>query len=298
MPESELTQWPPDSTKSFVHHTPCFGTAKDMKKFTQYSGYVMPNDNMDNFVIGSQLAQVVGVRHTLERSRTRWPECTGALYYKMNDNYPAASWACVDWYGAPKPIHYFAQDAFSPIASVILFDNTDMYGKEVSLPVFLLDDNLSLKNSNWKVNIRAFDQNLNKIINTEFEGNANQKTVNKLGEISLTPEQMQTSPIFFVAEVLVDNNLAFRTFYFMNFEKQKGSIFNLPKTTLSFVVEGNKAIVKNTGEFPAVGVNINSQGNADKFTASDNFFWLEAGETTEVNVNIIKDLTIDAWNFK
>ena len=41
-----------------------------------------------------------------------------------------------------------------------------------------------------------------------------------------------------------------------------------------------------------------SQGIADKFTASDNFFWLEAGETTEVNVNIIKDLTIDAWNFK
>jgi beta-mannosidase len=298
MPESELTEWPPDSGKSFVHHTPCFGMARDMQKFTQYSGYVMPNDNMDNFVIGSQLAQVVGVRHTLERSRTRWPETTGALYYKMNDNYPAASWACVDWYGVPKPIHYFAQDAFSPIAAVILFDNTDMYGKKISLPVFLLDDNLSLKDSNWKVNIRAFDQNLNKIINTEFEGDVNQKTVNKLGELSLTPEQMQTAPIFFVAEVLVDNKLAFRTFYFMNFEKEKGSIFNLPKTTLSLVVEGNKAIVKNTGVLPAVGVNINSPGNADKFTASDNFFWLEAGEAAEVNVNIIENLTIDAWNFK
>ena len=129
----------------------------------------------------------------------------------------------------------------------------------------------------------------------------------------------------------------------MNFEKQKGGIFNIPNTTLSLVVEGNhgyetpgqaldpssaaeqrgiipsgfagivrltifpalrlkklsltnKAIVKNTGAFPAVSVNINSQGSADKFTASDNFFWLEAGETTEVNVNLIKSLTIDAWN--
>lgn len=173
-----------------------------------------------------------------------------------------------------------------------------MYGKKVSLPVFLLDDNPGLKNSNWKVNIRAFDQHLNKIISAEFEGNVNQNTVNQLGEISLTAEQMQTAPIFFVSEVLVDNKLAFRTFYFMNFEKEKGSIFNLPKTTLSLVVEGNKAIVKNTGMLPAVGVNINSQGNADKFTASDNYFWLEADETTEVNVNMIENLTIDAWNFK
>lgn len=298
MPENELTQWPPDSSKSFVHHTPCFGTARDMEKFTQYSGYLMPNDNMGNFVIGSQLAQVVGVRHTLERSRTRWPECTGALYYKMNDNYPAASWACVDWYGAPKPIHYFAQDAFAPLASVILFENTDMYEKEVTLPVFLLDDNLELKRKSWELNIRAFDQNLVKIFNQEFNGIRNQNTVHKPGEIKLSAEQMKTSPIFFVSEVLIENKLAFRTFYFMNFEKHKGNIFNLPKTTLSLVVEGNNAIVKNTGAFPAVGVNMNSQGNADKFTASDNFFWLEAGETTEVHVNIIQNLTIDAWNFK
>lgn len=298
MPESELTQWPPDSAKSFVHHTPCFGTANDMKKFTQYSGYVMPNDNMDNFTIGTQLAQVVGVRHTLERSRTRWPDCTGALYYKMNDNYPAASWACVDWYGAPKPIHYFTQDAFSPVASVVLFEHTDMYGQEVLLPVFLLDENLDLKNSDWKVKIRAFDQKLSKISGMEFSGKGNQKTVDKLGELSLSSEQTQTNPLLIVSEVFADNKVLFKTFYYMNFEKPQGSIFNLPRTSLSLVIEENKAIVKNTGNFPAVGVNIQCPGSADKFTASDNYFWLDAGESAEVGVNITKGLTSDAWNLE
>jgi beta-mannosidase len=298
LPESEKTQWPPDTTLSLVHHTPIFGTSREMQRLTQYSGYIMPNDNLDHFITGSQLAQVVAVRHTLERARTRWPECSGALYYKMNDNYPAVSWSCVDWYGAPKPLHYFAQDAFSPVASVVLFEHTDMYGKEVSLPVFLLDDNLDLKNSAWKVCIRVFDQKLNKISSIEFSGKGTQKTVDKLGELTLSSEQTQTSPLLIVSDVFADNKLVFRTFYYMNFEKQKGSLFNLPRTSLTLTIKGNKATVKNTGKFPAVGVNLQCPGSADKFTVSDNYFWLDAGESTEVEVNITKGLASDAWNLE
>ena len=84
----------------------------------------------------------------------------------------------------------------------------------------------------------------------------------------------------------------------MNFEKQKGSLFNLPRTSISNVIKKNKIIVKNTGKFPAVGVNLQSPGNADKFTASDNYFWLDPGESTEVEVNITKTLVSDAWNLE
>lgn len=47
-----------------------------MEKLTQYSGYFMPKDSLASFILGSQLAQVVGVRHTLERARTLWPHTT------------------------------------------------------------------------------------------------------------------------------------------------------------------------------------------------------------------------------
>ncbi|MCK9412520.1 MAG: hypothetical protein M0Q53_09485 [Prolixibacteraceae bacterium] len=298
LPEAEKMKWPPDTTKSLVHHTPIFGTAMEMERLNQYSGYLMPNDNLDQLITGSQLAQVVAVRHTLERARTRWPDCSGALYYKMNDNYPAVSWSCVDWYGAAKPLHYFIQDTFSPIASVILFEHTDMYGQNVSLPVFLLDDNLDLKESAWKVNIRTFDQKLNKISVKEFSGKGNPKNVDKLGELTLSSEQTKTSPLLIVSEVHADGKLLFRTFYYMNFEKQKGSLFNLPRTSLSLATNGSKATIKNTGKFPAVGVNLQVPGKADKFIASDNYFWLDPGESTKVEINLTKGLVSDAWNLE
>lgn len=89
---------------------------REIEKLTQYSGYFMPKDSLASFILGSQLAQVVGVRHTLERARTLWPHTTGALYYKMNDNYPGVSWSCVDYYGIIKPVHYLCK-VFCPVSS-------------------------------------------------------------------------------------------------------------------------------------------------------------------------------------
>ena len=298
LPDSEKVQWPPYAHLSLAHHTPIFGNAKDMEKLTQYSGYIMPQDNLQHFITGTQLAQVVAVRHTLERSRTRWPECAGALYYKMNDNYPAASWSCVDWYGAPKPLHYFAQDAFSPVASVILFEHTDMYGRDVNLPVFLLDENLDLKNSDWKVNIRIFNSKLAQTASMEFKGKNNVVPVNKLGVITLSSKQTETSPLLFVSEVYAGGKRLFRTFYYMNFEELKGSLFNLPRTTLRLQVNGNKAVIRNTGLVPAVGVIVECPGKADSFTASDNYIWLDAGEQEEIEVNLPDGLKANAWNLE
>jgi len=296
LPENEKTIWPPDSTSSFAHHTPTFNAKGDMSRSTQYAGYVMPLENMDDMIIGSQLAQVVAVRHTLERARTRWPECSGALYYKMNDNFPAESWSCVDWYGAPKPLHYFAMDAFAPVAAVILFEHTDMSGQDVSLPVYLLDDNQALAGKNWAVNIRAYNKSLELVKKEEYKGYDSKVYNKKLDNFSLSAEQTKTNPLLFVSEVYSEDTLLFRTFYYMNFEKDKGCIFKLPKTSLTMQVTDGKAVIKNTGRYPAVGVNVQAPGNSDKFTATDNYFWLDTNESKTVDVNITKNLTIDSWN--
>lgn len=99
-----------------------------------------------------------------------------------------------------------------------------------------------------------------------------------------------------MSEVLAGRKLAFRTFYCMNFEQQPGSLFNLPRTTLSLEIRGNKAVVRNTGKVPAAGVNLQVPGRADEFVASDNFFWLDAGESAEVDVNITRKLSANAWS--
>ncbi len=57
-------------------------------------------------------------------------------------------------------------------------------------------------------------------------------------------------------------------------------------------------MVKNIGNLPALGVNIQCPGKADKFTASDNYIWLDPGESAELEVNITKGLVTDAWNLE
>ena len=294
--DAEKNNWPPLKGSDFVHHNPIFGKVGEMEKLEQYSGYFMPNYNMDNFIIGLQLAQVVAVRHTLERARTRWPESSGALYYKMNDNYPATSWSCVDWYGAIKPVHYFVQNSFASLASVVLFEQTNLTSQNVNLPVFLLDDNLDLTGKTWEVNVSCYNHMLEQIESKSFYGEGIQKEVNQLGYFSLNSDKTTTNALLFVTEIKSEKKLLYRTFYFMNFEVRKGSLFNLPRTTLKTTRSGNNILIENTGNYPAVGVNIKCNDNEDKLTVSENFFWLNSGESKEVKVNLQQEIITDCWN--
>ena len=69
-----------------------------------------------------------------------------------------------------------------------------------------------------------------------------------------------------VSKVQVNGKLLIRTFCYVYFEKLKESLFNLPRTSLTLVIKENKAIIKNTVKFPAVGVNLQCPSISDKFT--------------------------------
>ena len=257
----------------------------------------MPKDcTLEQYTIGSQLSQVVGVRHTLERARCRWPHSTGALYYKLTDNYPAASWACIDWYGAPKIGHYFFQDAFAPLCAPVLFSSVNCVGLPVSLPVCLLDDANALADSGWQVAVRAYSGDLRLIKREDYNGQGGVKSPRKLGDFTLAFEETGSVPLFVVSEVWQDGALVQRAFYFVNYEPVKGSLFQLPKTALDFEQQGQSVIVSNKGDLPAVAVEVARPGHLDSFTVSDNYFWLDAGETAMVEVSDAEGLAVSAWN--
>ena len=296
LPEEEKGVWPPEKGGSFLHHMPIFGQVGEYDKLRQYGGYVTPGHTLDDFVDGSQLAQVIGVRTTLERARTMWPETTGALYYKMNDNYPAVSWSCVDFYGAIKPLHYFAQDAFSPLAAVVLFDRTNLSSQEVSLPLWLLDDTGLLRNRKAEVRFTVYNDRFREVVSRCFEIADGGEPVRSLGTLDLNREQSKSSVLLFVAEILSQGESLFRTFYFTNTEVRRGGLFNLPRTTLALERDGDRVTVTNTGNNPAVGVHISSEGNAHRLTVSDNYFWLMPGESRTVTVNIPEAISVSCWN--
>jgi len=300
LPDTERDLWPAPADGSFIHHLPVFNEvvkqANDIMRMEQYSGYFSAGATLADFIRGTQLAQAVGLRHTLERARTRWPDCSGALYYKMNDNYPAGSWSSVDWYGAPKLSHSFCQQAFAPLHAAVVFDSVNNQGKALALPVFLLDDASALADAQWEVSVRAYDGSLRLIKRESFTGHGVVAAPRRLGDFSLTAQQTATTPLFIVSEVKKGGVLADRTFYFVNYETVKDSLFKLPRTTLALRTEPGAAIVTNTGALPAVAAAVQRPGHLDTFTAAENCLWLEPGETKRIPVNATEGLTVEAWN--
>lgn len=294
--QSEI--WPPKENGYLFHHTPIFGTHGEIKKLKQYSGYFMPYNSLEDVVIGSQLSQVVGVRHTMERARTRWPYTTGALYYKLNDNYPGLSWATVDFFGAIKPAHYFLQKSLAPVAAIMLFDRTNLASQEVRLPVFLLDDFGKLENKSYSVRVRVYDD-LMKIKHQEvFSGMGSGRMNEKIGEVSLSREQTRSKMMFFVLDIFLDNKNVYRNYYFKNYETRQGVIMEMPKTKLVFVRTGNSIEISNTGDFPAIGVHVLCPGYDDQLICSENYIWLDPGESRKIKINLPQQVKVLGWNIK
>lgn len=296
LPERERDLWPPPAAGSFAHHTPVFDRYGEMDRFRQYAAGFTSGATMRRFIDATQLAQAVGVRHTLERARTRWPDCSGALMYKLNDVHPAGSWSTVDWYGATKLSHWFVRDAFAPLHACVLFESVNTVGMPLSLPVFLLDDADALAGVDWRVRVIAYDGRLQPIRSECFVGGGAIDRVRRVGTFALPAGRTDTSPLFVVTEVYRDGVRAGRTFYFVNYEAKPDCLFELPRTTLALHVDGDYATVTNTGDVPAACAVVARPGHLDTFEASDGGFWLEPGESRRVRVNASEGLAVEAWN--
>lgn len=297
LPESEWNTWPPAADSAFIHHLPVFNTKGCMAIMSTYVPDWVPNNSLENFVFGMQMAQATAIRHTLELGRTRWGETTGVVYYKLNDNNPAAAWSTVDWYGVPKTAYHILRQSFRPLHACVLFSRLSMVCEPVSMPVFLLDDAGMLTGANaWRVVVRAFGSQLQEVARQEYAGSGAVEQVNTLGDFKLSAEQTNNSPLFVVCELHVDGALTDRTFYWLNYTAVQGCLLDLPRTTLKAEARDGVFVIINTGDKPAAAVHFDCPEISDTFTAEDSYFWLDAGETRMIKVNQTEGARVTAWN--
>ncbi len=111
---------PPDQFNVFSpvmdHHQKCNkGNAPIIGMFGKY--FRMP-ESFSDFLYLSQVQQALAIKTGVEFWRTLKPRCMGTLYWQLNDNWPVASWAGIEYGGKWKQLNYHAKRFFAPVIGV------------------------------------------------------------------------------------------------------------------------------------------------------------------------------------
>ena len=88
-----------------------------------------PKD-FETLLYTTQILQGIAIKAGAEHWRRNRGRCMGAIYWQLNDNWPVASWASIDYYGRWKALHYMAKDFFAPVTGSLL--KTGEVNKEFS----------------------------------------------------------------------------------------------------------------------------------------------------------------------
>ena len=76
--------------------------------------YLYPKD-LEMLIYASQLLQSDAIKYGVEHFRRYRGECMGAVVWQLNDIWPVASWASIDYYGRRKALHYAERRMFAPL---------------------------------------------------------------------------------------------------------------------------------------------------------------------------------------
>lgn len=93
------------------------GNSKIVEMFTRY--FRLPA-TFEDFIYLSQVQQAVAMKTGVEFWRTLKPVCMGTIYWQLNDNWPVASWASLDYFGCWKQLHYHAKRFYAPILATAI----------------------------------------------------------------------------------------------------------------------------------------------------------------------------------
>jgi beta-mannosidase len=90
--------------------------------------YRQPKD-FESFVYLSQVQQAEIIKIGAEHFRRDRPRTMGGLYWQLNDCWPVASWASIDYYGRWKALHYYARRFYDDvlISPFLHEDKIDLY---------------------------------------------------------------------------------------------------------------------------------------------------------------------------
>ncbi len=91
------------------------GTANGKILYYLSENFLYPKSFSDLIYV-SQILQGIAIKFGVEHWRRNRGRCMGSIYWQLNDSWPVASWASIDYYERWKALHYMAKNFYAPVA--------------------------------------------------------------------------------------------------------------------------------------------------------------------------------------
>ncbi|MCR5419385.1 MAG: glycoside hydrolase family 2 protein [Lachnospiraceae bacterium] len=243
--------------------------------------FLYPND-LDTLVYASQLLQAEAIRYGVEHFRRNRGRCMGTVYWQLNDCWPVASWASIDYYGRWKALHYYAKRFFAPLMISCEEEgllsqsmNTNAEPFDIKKSIRLSVANETLYDKNVKVRWQLRDADAKVIVEENTDIGIDALSSKWLDKVDLPKAKIYENYVSYQLleddEVISEGTVLFCA--------PKHFKFRDPK--LSIRLENDEIIVS----ADAYAKSIEIRNANDDLILSDNFFDLNG---TEKRVKIIK----------
>lgn len=133
------------------------------KIFSYISGYYKYPKDMKSIAYISQILQLKAIQYGVEHWRRNWGRCMGSIYWQLNDCWPVASWASIDYYGRWKALHYGAKRFYAR------FMATACEKEELSTEIDYYIHNESFEERKAVLRVRLIDRDFHTLYETETE---------------------------------------------------------------------------------------------------------------------------------
>ncbi|MGN0432229.1 MAG: glycosyl hydrolase 2 galactose-binding domain-containing protein [Lachnospiraceae bacterium] len=242
--------------------------------------YLYPKD-FDSLLYASQLLQMEAIRYGVEHFRRYRGRCMGTIVWQLNDIWPVASWASIDYYGRWKALHYAECRMFAPVMI-----SCEEVGEMTERPYCILERVKPIEKS---ARLHVANETLQAVTGTVYwELRTPDAAVLKEGSIEITVPALDGVWLDKLNFSDYDERGVYLSYRFEQDSvviSQGTALFTPPKhfrfenPRLQAVREGN--IIRVTAEAYAKSVEIEAVDGDVRF--SDNYFDMNAG-ITEVKI--------------
>jgi beta-mannosidase len=233
--------------------------------------YMSEPKDFPSFLYMSQVLQAEAMKMAIEAHRRKMPYCMGSLYWQMNDCWPVASWAGMDYYGMWKALQYYTRNSFRD--TMVSIERSD----EGSVNIFAVTDTVESINGTVRARLYDFEGTLLKEQSAAAGCEGNSSTIVLALNEREWLEGRDAAAVVLVAELIQDGGLTdSKTYYFVKTKELQLQPCNVTVTEVEGS-EGTRFTAKTDRLAKQVWLTAEQDG-----IFSDNFFDLVPGEVKTV----------------